>query len=246
MIQPKLDTLQSVELAEGVQVLLRPAGPAPRAMALLLDLVFIAVLILLTSLFGMLVAGWIGIETGMGMLTLLLFTIYWGYFIIGEVFRNGQTYGKKLMGLRVVRTSGARVGWGAAVMRNLIRFADMMPLWPQTAGWFGFYLFGLTSCLCTRRFQRLGDLVADTVVIYAKADDRSDGSRLREPIVPQAPPVVLTREEQQAFMHFIERAATWSDARKAEMVSSLAEVLGTTDHERVTRALAIGAWVRDS
>jgi hypothetical protein len=128
----------------------------------------------------------------------------------------------------------------------LIRFADMMPLLPQTYGWFGFYLFGVTSCLSTRRFQRLGDLVADTLVIYDRADERTDGARLRNPIVPQAPPLVLTREEQQAFMQFIERASTWSDARKEEMVASLGEVLGEDSRERVFRALAIGAWVRDS
>ena len=64
------------------------------------------------------------------ILLLVLFVTYWGYFMLFEVLRRGQTPGKKWMGLRVVRTSGAPVGWGAAFLRNLIRLADMMPLIP--------------------------------------------------------------------------------------------------------------------
>jgi uncharacterized RDD family membrane protein YckC len=245
MAATKLDTLQKIELAEGVQVLLRPAGPVPRAMALLLDLLFCVLFMVAASAIAMLSMSVAGEDAGSGVFLLLFFVVYWGYFMLFEVLRNGQTPGKKMCGLRVVRTSGARVQWGNSFLRNLVRFADMMPMLPG-APFFGFHLFGLASCLATSRFQRLGDLVADTVVIYDRESSRDEALRLRDPVTPTAPPVPLTREEQLAFMQFLERASLWSDARKEEMISPLAEPLGAKGREGVWKALSIGAWVRDS
>lgn len=245
----KLDTLQSIELAEGVMVQLHPAGPAPRALALIIDMIFAALMLVGILLVMVFVGNLIGGEMSIGLILLAAFATYWGYFMLYEVLRRGQTPGKKAMNLRVVRTSGAPVGWGAAFMRNLVRFADMMPLLPQwQLLWlaFGFYLFGLTSCLCTRRFQRLGDLVADTLVIYNKTTDFEMTSRVKMDIKPSPPPFVLTREEQVAFIQFAERAPTWSDSRKEELVQPLAALLGVAGRDGVTRVMEIGTWLRDS
>ncbi len=245
----KLDTLQTIELAEGVQILLRPAGPLPRALALIIDMLFCVLFFLLALLLFFIVGRLVGIEAGVGVLLLTVFVIYWGYFVLYEVLRKGQTPGKKFLGLRVVRTSGARVRWGASIMRNLVRFADMMPLLPQWELWvvaFGFYLFGMTSCLATRRFQRLGDLIADTLVVYDRSSTGELNSALRVAVHPTAPGLVLTREEQLAFIQFTERAATWSDSRKEELASPIAAVIGATGREGVVRALGIGTWIRDS
>jgi uncharacterized RDD family membrane protein YckC len=186
-----------------------------------------------------------GEEAGSGVFLILFFLIYWGYFMLFEVLRNGQTPGKRMCGLRVVRTSGARVQWGNSFLRNLVRFADMMPMMPNSP-LFGFHLFGLVSCVATSRFQRLGDLVADTLVVYDREKVQDDPSRLRNPVTPVAPPMPLTREEQLAFMQFLERASLWSDARKEEMIAALEEPLGAKGREGVWKALSIGAWVRDS
>jgi len=245
MAAAKLDTLQNIELAEGVQVLLRPAGPIPRGLALLLDLIFCLLFLLGASFVAGLLSSVLGEEAGSGLSRLLGFLIYWGYFMFYEVLRKGQTPGKKICGLRVVRTSGARVQWGNSFLRNLVRFADMMPVLPFFPI-MGFQVFGLASCLSTSRFQRLGDLVADTLVVYDQKDAFDDTGRLRNPVTSVAPPIPLTREEQLAFMQFLERASLWSDARKEEMVAPLAETLGVKGREGVWKALSIGAWVRDS
>ncbi len=249
MAVPKLDTLQSIELAEGVQILLRPAGPLPRAWALLADMLLVAVFVVVEFLIIMLVSQIVGIMAGVGVWLLLVFMTYWGYFVLFEVLRKGQTPGKKMMGLRVVCTSGERVGWGASFLRNLVRFGDMMPLLPQWQLWVlavGFYFFGVASCLITQRFQRLGDLVADTVVVYVREEFLDVTAALRASVTPSAPPMVLTREEQQAFIQFSERASTWSDSRKMEMIEPLAPLLGAGGHEGVVRALAMGMWLRES
>jgi uncharacterized RDD family membrane protein YckC len=245
MAMAKLDTLQNIELAEGVQVLLRPAGPIPRGMALLIDAFFCGICVVVAGLLATMVMSVVDEHVGSGVFLLLFFIIYWGYFMLFEVLRRGQTPGKRMCGLRVVRTSGARVQWGNSFLRNLVRFADMMPMMPNSP-LFGFHLFGLVSCVVTSRFQRLGDLVADTLVIYEQESTVDDPARLRNPVNPTPPPVALTREEQQAFMQFLERASLWSDARKEEMIASMSEPLGAAGREGVGKALSIGAWVRDS
>jgi uncharacterized RDD family membrane protein YckC len=247
--ETKIDTLQTIELAEGAHILLRPAGPVPRGLALLVDTILICVILFLQMMIFAFTAPFLGLEAGMGLLLIGIFLNFWGYFIFFEVLRKGQTPGKKMFGLRVVRSSGVKVGWGASFMRNLVRFADMMPLLPSfQLGVFAFsyYLFGVVSCLVTRRFQRLGDLVADTVVIYVQAPMREMAGNLRVTITPTAPPLVLTREEQQAFIQFTERAGNWSNARKEEIVEPIAALLGAQGRESVLRALSTGTWLRDS
>jgi uncharacterized RDD family membrane protein YckC len=72
----------------------------------------------------------------------------------------GATIGKGLAGLRVTDIQGRRIGWPAAIVRNLARLLDVLP--------FG-YLFGGILTLATKRHQRLGDLLAGTVVLPVAA-----------------------------------------------------------------------------
>jgi uncharacterized RDD family membrane protein YckC len=249
--QTKLDTLQSIELAEGVSVLLRPAGVVVRGIALLVDLLLSLVFLFVTGLLFMFMIGFGGVQVGTGIVLLVVFFVGWAYFVIAEA-RYGRTLGKKWLGLRVVRTSGSATGWGPSILRNLLRVADMMPAFPQGDAvnvflpFAGFYLFGVTSCMATKRFQRIGDLVAGTIVIYDRDTAIDPSSQLRVPVVAAAPPVVLTREEQLAFIQFKDRAALWSDSRKEELADELAPVLGAKGREGVLRALAIASWLRES
>ena len=84
------------------------------------------------------------------------FLIDWGYMIALESLWSGQTIGKRAMGLRVIQESGVRVGVAHSMLRNLLRPLDRAP---------AFYLLGGTSMLLTRHQQRLGDLLAGTVVV---------------------------------------------------------------------------------
>ncbi|MBX3276814.1 MAG: RDD family protein [Acidobacteria bacterium] len=93
--------------------------------------------------------------------TLAVFVLNFGYFVLFETLWNGQTPGKRLLRLRVIATDGRPVGFFAAFTRNLIRGADMMPV----ALFLPFYSIGVISVFSTPRSQRLGDLVAGTVVI---------------------------------------------------------------------------------
>src|SRR5262245_61889484 len=83
---------------------------------------------------------------------LILFAIYWGYFVVFETLWSGQTPGKKIMRLRVVREDGRPVRFFEVFVRNLLRVAiDVQPM-PS-------YAFGVVSIIFSNRSKRIGDFV---------------------------------------------------------------------------------------
>jgi uncharacterized RDD family membrane protein YckC len=136
------------------------AGGGNRGFAALVDfivasLVFVGALYLF-SLFTN-VAGPAG-GPFFGLVVLLTFTLAWSYFVLLEWLWQGQTVGKRLYGLRVIRDDGAPAGFVAVLIRNLIRIVDFLP---------AFYGLGLLMIIFTSRSQRLGDLAAGTYVVRA-------------------------------------------------------------------------------
>ena len=93
----------------------------------------------------------------LAVLILLLFLVWSGYFALFEWAWNGQTPGKRWLRLRVIREDGRPVTFWEAAARNLVRIFDMEP--------FPFYSIGLVSVFVSSRDQRIGDMVAGTVVV---------------------------------------------------------------------------------
>src|SRR5258707_6600055 len=91
------------------------------------------------------------------LLILAFFVIWSSYFIFFEWMWNGQTPGKRWLKLRVIREDGRPITFWEASVRNLLRSFDMMPA--------PFYSIGLISVFSSTRDQRVGDMVAGTVVI---------------------------------------------------------------------------------
>lgn len=204
-----IDTVRTVETPEGVELHLRPAGPVARALALLVDQVVIWAGLLL-SLFGLV---WMG-EAGMGVFAILLFLGQWLYPVLFEVLGSGRTLGKRLLKLRVLRRDGLPVGWGPSLLRNLLRFVDGLPF---------AYTVGLISVLTTRDFQRLGDLVAGTVVVHDPPPPRP---RPLPDVPAVVPPVPLALEEQACLLAFGERSAGLTAARAQELGDLLEPLTG--------------------
>jgi uncharacterized RDD family membrane protein YckC len=106
-----------------------------------------------------------GVEEGnlwmMALLILAVFLIFFGYFTFFETLWSGQTPGKRWMKLRVIQEDGRPIGFFAALTRNLLRTADMIP--PP------FYSLGILSIFASTHAKRLGDFVANTVVIKERA-----------------------------------------------------------------------------
>jgi uncharacterized RDD family membrane protein YckC len=232
----KLDTLQAVELAEGIEIRLRTAGPMLRAGAYLIDFL-IRAMVLIVGGIGLMFAGVaIGDQVANGMLLLAWFLMDWLYPVVFEAGKRGATPGKRAIGLRVVQTTGSPITLGQAIVRNFLRFIDGMP---------GFtYCFGLTSCLATKRFQRLGDLAAGTVVIYNRIPPL--------PIIAMPPPIKalplpvgLTVNETRALALFRERSGLWSDARRAEIADQATLLSGASGALGVSRLMAMAHWVQE-
>lgn len=232
----KIDTLQTVELAEGVEIRLRMAGPMLRASAYLIDFLLRALILTVSGV----VVAFAGIAMGglvsTGVFLLGWFLLDWFYPVWFESGKRGATPGKRAMGLRVVQANGSPITVGQAVVRNFLRFIDGMPLFT--------YGFGIASCLASRRFQRLGDLAAGTVVVYA----RLPGAPIvaaPPPVSPLAPPVGLTADETRALTLFRERAGLWTEARRVEIADHASELSGATGVPGVTRLMAMAHWLQE-
>jgi len=92
-----------------------------------------------------------------GITVVAYFVVSVGYGMFAEWMFRGQTIGKRFLRLRVMDSGGLKLQFHQIVMRNLLRFVDMLPV---------AYLFGGISCLVTKRAQRLGDIAANTIVVH--------------------------------------------------------------------------------
>ena len=142
----------------------------------------------------------------------ILFVVLFGYFIIFEAVWNGQTPGKKLLGLRVVRDGGYPIDFAASLIRNLIRVGELLA---------GYYLIAGISMLLSPENKRIGDHAAGTIVVRESA--------LPEPravSVPAAPAlraaVYVNAEERALIARFLERRDELTPARRRELAERLA------------------------
>ncbi len=211
-----------VETPEHVTLDLEIAGVGSRALAALIDM-----LVLVGSMLGVfivlsIVAGF-GVTLGsIGGALLMLggFAAWTGYFILFEGLRQGQTPGKRMVGIRVVSDTGNAVSLSAAAARNLLRVADFLP--PP-------YLTGALLVALHPRGKRLGDMVAGTVV----ARDRP--SQLVVPTKPRSQPTAplslipeLTDAEFRLVAQFEGRQAQLAQPARLRLAAAIARRLA--DH----------------
>ncbi|MEQ8853280.1 RDD family protein [Gimesia sp.] len=155
----KLSLDMQIEIPENVILTYQLAGPAQRYLAYLIDLIIRMVVMIGLLMFVMPMMSLVLPGTALGLFLVLMFLNTWGYYTISEGFFKGQSIGKYFCGIRVIREGGYPITFWPAVLRNLVRSADAIM----------FYGIGITSMLLTRRFQRLGDLAAGTVVIQERS-----------------------------------------------------------------------------
>jgi uncharacterized RDD family membrane protein YckC len=150
-----LDGSHTVLTPEYVEFRFTLAGLYSRFLAWLLDS-----LIILVSTVGVVIGLNITMAAFPGFASALTAVVYflldWGYGITLETIWSGQTVGKRVMSLRVIQESGVRIGFYHAALRNLARPVDRLPL---------MYLVGGVSALVSGSHQRLGDMLAGTIVV---------------------------------------------------------------------------------
>jgi uncharacterized RDD family membrane protein YckC len=145
-----------IRTPEGIVFAYALASPVTRCLAWAVDLIAIFILVI----GAIRLAGVIALLDRDLLIALYIvgyFLISTGYGIAMEWLWRGQTFGKRFLGLRVADAQGFRLQFHQVLLRNLVRPVDSLPL---------FYLVGGLACLLSRRAQRLGDLVAGTIVVH--------------------------------------------------------------------------------
>lgn len=157
-----------IRTPEGIVFAYPLAGPITRSLAWAIDgAVLIALVFTVSTGLGML--GAISRDFSEALAAILIFVLSFGYSIVLEWFWRGQTVGKKMMRLRVMDADGLRLQFHQVLMRNLVRFADILP---------GFYLVGGVTSLLSRKAQRLGDIAAGTIVVHHRQPAEPDLEQL--------------------------------------------------------------------
>ena len=147
----------TVRTPEGIVFSLPLAGPVTRFLAWTVDLACVsAAMTAAAASLGPL--GLLSLDLHQAILAIVYVALSIGYAMLAEWMWHGQTLGKWLLRLRVVDEQGLKLRPEQVVVRNLLRFVDVLPM---------FYLVGGTAVFLGRRAQRLGDVAAGTVVVRA-------------------------------------------------------------------------------
>ena len=165
-----------------------------------------------------------GVFVLFGLMALLGFIVTSGYFMFFEIVWSGQTPGKRLVGVRVIRENGYPIRPVDAVIRNLVRYVDWLPI---------AYGVGLLVMLLNARSRRLGDFASGTLVVR-------EGSRRPLPRF-EPPPRMATTTDQRALVtltaadatlarDFLVRRETLDSRARAALAVRLATALARRYH----------------
>ena len=232
---PAQDTTTRIEAPEHVAFEFELAGPWRRAWAYGIDLLVRAAILLALVLLLLVSATVFGgladvFQTHAALVLLSWFALEWFYHVLFEWLWDGRTPGKRMLHLRVVKSGGYPIGLQDSMLRNLLRAADLLPpLLPGTLP-LPSYLLGMLVSASDSQFRRLGDQVADTLVI-------ADRPRfLQRPPAIEPPPTVqelanvpdrprLSIEERKVLDAFAARWMDISSLRRNEIAQDFADVL---------------------
>ncbi len=261
----QIDSTVEVITPENIAFHYQVAGPFRRFPAFLLDLLVRAAGFAVIAMIIGFVGGTIGVGgMSFALLAIIWFLSDWFYGGICETLLNGQTPGKRTMGIRVLTVNGQPINGVQAVMRNFLRSVDMMPMlslevmgWAAPAYIVPTCILALVTMTMNRRFQRLGDIVSGTIVVVeerqwltgvAKLDDQR-AAQLANYIPAD---FVVTRSLARSLAGYVDRRRFFSTARRREVARHVAEPLierfgfpPDTSYDLMLCALYYRAFVAD-
>jgi len=231
------DTLR-IDTPENVMFGYHVAGIGSRFLAALVDSLLIIVLEVVVNAAGLLVARFVfkfsfasddttGLAWLLGVFGLLSFALLWGYYIFFEMLWNGQSPGKRWVGLRVLRLDGTPITLSESIIRNLVRLVDFLP---------AYYGVGVVAMFISSQSRRLGDLAAGTVVVHDRAAvtleslAAAPAARPNPALTPSAgsgqwPVERLTSRDLEMAEDFLRRRDTL--ANRGELARRIAQALLT-------------------
>lgn len=214
----------SVETPEQIEINYQKAGVGSRFYAALLDTLLLALILFVGTYvnvnfimeLGDVFGKWLGALGG-----LIVFALFWGYYMVFEITTNGQSPGKRVLGLRVIKEGGYPISFADSAIRNLVRVVDFLPVC---------YGVGLFVMLINKDWQRLGDLAAGTLVVKtAQSNIKLTSATLNASaspinITPQEnlytdwiQPELVTESDFDMIREYLGRRADLSSTRRFEL-----------------------------
>ena len=257
-----LDQVVAIETPEQVVFSYTVAGIGSRAAAAMIDYGIIITMMLLIALLDIyIISPAFEVRSGTEALTrqaggwvvafvlILQFVLMWGYYVLFEALWDGQTPGKRWLGLRVVQDGGYSVSFASSAARNITRALDMQPILT--------YLVAMISIAVSRTGKRLGDQLAGTLVVRERIVPITDLVESQRATVAHAPATAhLSDEELELLSRFIARTQSLDAKRREQLSTQLGErfkthLAGSTnvavalrqlhDRERLARVQGAGA-----
>ncbi len=214
------------ETPENITVRYELAGPGTRFVAWVFDVLILFIVYLFLFFLFMFSGLAFGMPGDMGSpVAAFIVAAAFGlsfllYFLLFELFMHGQTLGKRTERIRVVSAAGFSLTFGALFMRNIFRVLDTVPL---------LWIVPLVS----ERTQRLGDMVAGTVVVQERAfnADSAQGRLLRRSArearftFSAAQLDQLQENDVKTVEMYLDRRAAMTPAQADELRSKLIAVM---------------------
>lgn len=221
MTNPQYDPIDrygdqlSIETPENVLLDADIAGFGTRCVAAFIDyLILIVAFVLLFLLLGRALPDSLLLsESLIYLLIAVQFLLMAAYHLILEIAWNGQTIGKRIVGVRIVQSNGLPLTVSGAIIRNLVRLFDYLPV---------AYAIGMIAMFFSQHTQRLGDIAARTIVIRERREltvaalkedyavryahiSRTDSIPAYIDLTP------LTRDDRRTIVDFLKRRDTLTD-----------------------------------
>jgi uncharacterized RDD family membrane protein YckC len=219
---------------ENVRFHYRLAGPGTRLVAWLIDMVLVALAMVVISIGYALALPLLGgyANAALGLAGFLLVSGYW---IAFEYFATGVTPGKRALGLRVIGDLGLPLTLGQVVLRNLVRFVDLLP-GPGTVA--------AVTMVGHPQHKRLGDVVAGTLVIQERRRGAPEqirglsGGEGGGSVVSALGLAALSQAERGLIVELSFRRDRLEDSVRLGLFSEVAERLRSLPGAEVHRALS--------
>jgi len=228
----RFDSSHTALTPEGIEFTLSPAGLPVRTLAYSIDKIIQWIIVLVISLSVEIVRE----NMGIWLALIINFCVDWFYHVIFELAFRGQSPGKRMTGIRVIRSSGAPVDPASSFLRNLLRFADTF---------YFFFPIAFITIAASKGFRRLGDWAGGTLVVYASmARNYQRVSMNVNALLSKYEPVdlgaSLSYDEKQAVLDFARRYPLLGEARANEIAGIYAPFLGNDNGHLSNAAFLLG------
>jgi uncharacterized RDD family membrane protein YckC len=210
----------TITTPEHVPIRLEPAGAGSRFLAILIDA---AIVMAISATIFKIFATFLPSGVATAIFVTVNFFLTWAWHLWFETRRQGRTPGKRALKIRVIDARGLPVSLHQSLVRNITRVLDFVP---------AFYGAGAIAVMASRSRRRLGDIIADTLVVRdaqplayrgALAAERRHNS-LRTPRVLRLARHRISLEEREFLLTLCLRADRLSAEARYDLMEEVAKV----------------------